>query len=313
MNPIPTLLSATIATLASVGLAQDGGGDGGGKGATRKVRYEHRDTGLHEIRTKDDGFVYERQLEKAEIRRLRESGAITIIKANALCTSTTHTKPRRLTAGGSGTLKVLVSLAGDVVVLPGTSVGLELQPIPGFTLGRPVLATAQTSRNPGRYRGKPVHDDYLLFDVPVRVASDVAPNPKIPVEGTITMGFHDGTTGEDLGRYFADITGRVSVGVRVPRAAPRISAPPPGPRVRRGGERRGSNPEPATGQPSGTRPGRPPSGTSGAREPTRGATPSSTAGDPPPPAGSGSRGEIFTWLVGAVVVLLLWLLLGRRE
>jgi hypothetical protein len=206
-----------VGCLVSDGWAQSGAGDGGGgTGASNGVRYEWRSNGLFEVKPNRVGSNSARRLSGASINRLRKTGAITIT-SNNVCRATVHSNPRRLSPGQSGTLKVLVTLRGDAVALSESFAELVLNDVRGFVCGKPVVEVAPVSTRAGRFLGKPVHDDYILFHVPVTVADDLETPLNIYVGGLITLDLHDGKTGAEMGRFYTDVAGLVKVGTPLPQ------------------------------------------------------------------------------------------------
>ncbi len=219
MKALTVILAAAFCLpalgLPTRGIAQDGSGDGETSGDAMKPpkpTYEQRKDGLYEMKMNTGGAVVGRRILPPEFRRLWKSGAITTIKANDVCRASVSSKPRRLTPGRSGMVKVLVTIGGDFLAQSGAHIVLELANVEGFTFGAPTLEPAKPSRKQGPFQGKPVHDDFLLFNVAVDVASSVKPQNQIYITGTVTLDLHDGKTGVEMGRFFADVVGRVNVG-----------------------------------------------------------------------------------------------------
>ncbi len=315
-----------VGCLVSDGWAQSGAGAGagdGGTGASNGVRYERRSNGLFEVKPNRVGSNSARRLSGASISRLRKTGAITI-NSNNVCRATVHSNPRRLSPGQSGTLKVLVTLRGDAVALSKSFAELVLDDVRGFVCGKPGVALAPVSMRAGRFLGKPVHDDYILFDVPVTVADDLETPQNIYVGGLITLDLHDGKTGAEMGRFYTDVAGLVKVGTPLPHvevakpskseasggrgdgengetgrdsgSAQRATSLAESPRVATadGTQERGSG-ESRSGEGSGPRPGR--------------------ESDPIEPGESSDNRRLLAWSLGGTIVvsLLLLLVLVRRK
>jgi hypothetical protein len=224
MTPLrTTLLAAVVLALASVGTGQPPPDQAGQPPPDQagsqpgKVRYEQREEGVVEIVRNANGTLSERLLSQQEMEARRGSAAdIHTVEAGSMIHCEAYSKPRRMAPGQSGALKVMGLLSGHYVALPGSHIKLSLEPVEGLVFGVPVLQAAPAGTRPGKFQGKPVYDDFILFDVPLSVSDKVkAPNKRIFLKGKLYLEIHNGKTGAKVGAFVANVAGRVDVGKRL--------------------------------------------------------------------------------------------------
>jgi hypothetical protein len=227
------LPSALLTALLCVGtvVAQNGGvGDGGevkGEGTTKKPankipkpEYVYRSKGIVEITFHADETQTERIVPPAEIRALRAKNLIPKIHASKLFEASVSTRPRQLAPGESGTLHVLVMLANDAVVLPGSKVSLEVfkDTLP-ISLGESSVVPASKGTLPGHFRGTLVHDNIVEIRTPITINADAVAK-SYPIPGHVEIESHSGKTGQLVGVFYCGINGWLKVGRSL--AAPEI-------------------------------------------------------------------------------------------
>ena len=236
--------------------------------------------------------------------------------AGAYCSFQLSVVPAKLMPGQSGTLRVLAALRGNSV-LPSPA---PLEMVGPTAQGSLMLgALSPQPAGPGRlaaaYLGRPVYDNYAVFEVPVAMAGDAALGSKHVAAVDMRFDLFDGNTAQPIGRF----VDRVSMEIEVGRVAD--------PEVR-GLARGGSAPPaeaPTTGTPSAA-PGAAP--VAGLDRPLTGrvlvadttpATAAPTAAEPPPAESSqptvDEAGGVPVGLLvgGAVAAVVLGLLLLRRK
>lgn len=335
---IPNVSSAIVCvalfSLPAVGSAQDekggtGGDQGGvegGSGVVKSTRviYEQRREGTAEITHHANGTVSERILDPDEVKLLRKEKKIGNIRGDHLFTALPSTRPRRLAPGESGTLFLTVTLAGVAVALPGPHIKLKLESAnTPFRFGTPQLEPATFGNQKGKYQGKLVYDDNMVFRVPITVAA-VAKSPQhVNLSGTLEMQLNDGSDGSAMGIFYTEIAGRVQVGKPMPKN--NVSGGPRDTVGNRGAGR--TTPETAsnTGDgPEGTAPGtktgatgaKAANGAEGRIRPADGAAGANTGesaangGDLLEPQ-EGSN--LMVWGFGGIIVVLLVLILVARR
>jgi hypothetical protein len=320
----PTAFAA-ILVLATVGTAQVPPGTAGEDAG--KVTFEQRENGMVEIIRHANGSVSERVLSRDEVEQRRKAGGVGHVTAGQeLVHGQAYPNPRRMAPGQSGTLKVMAFFGGSCVALPGNHIKLKLQPVDGLVFGVPVLQAAQKGTIDGAFRGKPVYDDFMLFDVPLQVSEVVKPPKKIYLEGDLDLELHSSKTGAKLGVFTVKVGGRVPVGKPLPESHLVVGGqtkPAKGPREKsktRGKTRktpeRTSNPRtgaagssPAGGQNGG---GTGVMGTAGAEDPIGGDEPAGGSSVEPLP---GEAGPSFLILIlgGVIAGILVLILVFRRK
>jgi hypothetical protein len=224
MKPLPLLILAALASLAAPGLGQTGGDGGTGHEKfdptkAKRIVYEKRSTGMAEITYHIDGRIDERILGEAEVVRLRKLGTIGTSRTDDL-RATAHARPARLAPGQSGELLVVVILGGKAVALPGSQADLKLDAAGSpLRFGAPKLDPAKPGRMEGKYKGKPVYDDMMIFRVPLRIVAGAAFPQDARVRGTLEAALYDSETGHVLGTFVSHVDGVVKI-VRATATSP---------------------------------------------------------------------------------------------
>lgn len=230
--PIRVLLSVLTTVLLGAATAVGQSGDANetgemhgesgtpkGKGGTPGTQYLYRDNGVVEITTNPDQTQTERIVPPAEVKELRRRNLIPRIHAAKLFTATVSSRPRQLAPGETGVLHVLVVLASDTVVLPGSKILVKVfgDTLP-VTLGNSRIVPARKGTLPGHFRDALVYDDIVEIRVPVTIKSDAAAK-KYPISGHVEIEVHNGTTGQLIGEFYSGIDGWLKVGRSLATAA----------------------------------------------------------------------------------------------
>jgi len=235
--------------------------------------------------------------------------------AGAYCSFQVSVVPAKLMPGQSGTLRVLAALRGNTVLpspAPLEMVGPTAQG--SLTLGALSPLPAGPGRLAAAYLGRPVYDNYAVFEVPVTMAGDAALGSKHVAAVDMRFDLFDGNTAQAIGRF----VDRVSMEIEVGRVAD--------PDVR--GLARGASAPPADAPPTGAPAAapvaapdagldRPLAGRVLVADPTP-ATAAPTATEPPPEPSQPAvdeAGGVPTGVLagGAVAAVVLGLLLLRRK
>lgn len=236
--------------------------------------------------------------------------------AGAYCRFQASLVPAKLLPGQSGMLKVLATLQGNAVIpapAPMEMVGLMQQG--SVVLGPLSPLPAEPGRLAAAYLGRPVYDNYAIFDVPVTMAADAPLGSKHVAAVDMRFDLYDGNTAQPIGRFVDRVSLTIEVGavpdpqvrgLAAPDAAPAAVAPaaaPPAdaPSVGAAGgaaklpvDGQVRTPEPATTAPA--------------------AAVEAPAGDGPVPSADGAEGVPMPLLLGGGVALaVLGILLLRRK
>jgi hypothetical protein len=151
--------------------------------------------------------------------------------AGAYCSFQLSLVPAKLMPGQSGTLRVLAALRGNTVLpspAPLEMVGPTAQG--SLTLGALTPQPASPGRLAAAYLGRPVYDNYAVFEVPVTMAGDAALGSKHVAAVDMRFDLFDGNTAQPIGRFVDRVSMEIEVG-RVPdpdvRGLPRSGGAPP--------------------------------------------------------------------------------------
>jgi hypothetical protein len=133
--------------------------------------------------------------------------------ASAFCRFVAAIKPQKLMPGQSGVMVVSALLNGQAVLpspAPMEMVGARQQ---GFvSLGELGFHPAELARQAPGYAGRPVYDNYAIFEIPVTVAADATVGTKQPVFVDLRFDIYDGASAQPIGRFFDRATAEVEVG-----------------------------------------------------------------------------------------------------
>lgn len=162
----------------------------------------------------------EEQKRMAEFERLtpEERLARNIISgASSLCRFHVAMKPARLLPGQSGTLLITATLQGSAVIPSPAPVELMSPAQQGLVhFGALVVRPADLGSQlaPG-YIGRPVYDNYAIFELPVSLAGDAQIGKKYPVVVDIKFDLYDGNNAQPLGRFLDRATAEIEAGAVV--------------------------------------------------------------------------------------------------
>lgn len=241
--------------------------------------------------------------------------------ASAFCRFVAAIKPPKLMPGQSGVMVVSALLNGQAVLPsppPMEMTGARQQ---GFvTLGEIGFHPAGLASQAAGYAGRPVYDNYAIFEIPVTVAADASVGTKQPVVVDLRFDIYDGVTAQPIGRFFDRATAEVEVGrmldPMVQGGRPAAAAP--------------ADVDPSTASAGGTTAANPgtPTETAGkvirGQEPTLASepdgVPSATTPQPAAPIGDwapipddGGMLPLPVWLGGGALLVVIVLMLARRK
>lgn len=237
--------------------------------------------------------------------------------ASAYCRFSVSVTPAKLMPGQTGTLKVLAALQGTTVLPAPAPMELMSQPQQGaLTLGAMVAQPAAPGRLAPAYVGRPVYDNYAIFELPVTMAADAPMGSKHVASVDMRFDLFDGNSAQPIGRFLDRVGTEIEVGrvadpaVNFGAAAAAAPDAEPAP----AGASASAAPTPAAAQ--GGAPARTFDGKVLVADETP-AAPSAAApeSDGLPALPSVQPGGLPTWLLagGGVVVLLVVILLLRRK
>ncbi len=157
-----------------------------------------------------------------QIRRARDArnqpdpsvgNAVEPMRGGHLFSPVVHLRPRRLAPGERGVLHVVVTLgeAGHVVLASSVAELRLVGDSPLLKLGAPLLGKARIGRAAKKFKGKPVYEDTLNFEVPITIGASAVAR-EYAVKGVVRLFLHDGSSGDPQGLFVADVVGSVRVG-----------------------------------------------------------------------------------------------------
>lgn len=236
--------------------------------------------------------------------------------AGAYCRFTTSVREGKLMPGQSGTLLITATLQGAAVMPSPPPIELVAPAQQGVaTVGALAVRPADIARLAPGYAGRPVYDNYVVFELPVTLSPEAQIGKKVPVVIDLKFDLYDGASAQPIGRFVDRATAEIEVGAE---PKPNVSLPAaaaPTPPV----EALGAAPvEPAKPQPDAA-PANPAAVggnamTSVVPSPAPQEAPEeSTAGSSLPPVGDSDGLPLWPILAGGGLVLVLVLLLARKK
>lgn len=170
--------------------------------------------------------------------------------ASAYCKLLATVTPAKLMPGQSGTLKILATLQGHAVIPSPAPLEMLAQPQQGaVSLGGLAIRPADVGRLEKGYVGRPVYENYAVFEVPVTMAATAVLGSKHAVAVDLKFDLYDGASAQPIGRFLDRVGTEIEVGavpdpqvkggvarpaaavadVGKPLVAPPAEAAPPGP------------------------------------------------------------------------------------
>jgi hypothetical protein len=147
--------------------------------------------------------------------------------ASAHCRFVASLRPAKLLPGQSGTLLVTAVLMGDAVLPSPPPLELMSSTSQGVvSLGGLMVRPADNGRLAKGYLGRPVYDNYAVFEVPVTLAADAQIGKKYPISVDMKFDLYDGSSAQAIGRFLDRVVHEVEVGT-VPDPAVRGAARAP--------------------------------------------------------------------------------------
>lgn len=159
--------------------------------------------------------------------------------AQAYCTFVATPKPAKLMPGQSGVIVVTAVLKGAAVIPSPAPLEVISAPQQGLaTVGLPAFHPAEAGRGLAKgYVGKPVYDNYAIFEVPVTMSPQAEIGRKQAVSIEMRFDLFDGSSAQSIGRFLDRASAEIEVGQAlnprvqgggVPAAAERVVKPDAG-------------------------------------------------------------------------------------
>ncbi len=133
--------------------------------------------------------------------------------ASAYCRFSASVAPAKLLPGQSGTLRVLAALQGNTVMPAPAPMELVAPAQQGALVLGPIVAQpASPGRLAAAYVGRPVYDNYAIFELPVTMAADAAMGSKHIASVDMKFDLFDGGTAQPIGRFLDRVSLEIEVG-----------------------------------------------------------------------------------------------------
>jgi hypothetical protein len=202
------LLRILLALVCLNAIAPCQNGEAGEEGANPDVTRR-----LNEAKEKSQGRG-DKDTEKKENLTPEQMLARNITSgASAFCRFYATVKPTKLMPGQSGVVSVAAILLGDAVIPsppPMELIGAAQQGVIG--VGAMSFQPAQPGKHAKGYLGRPVYDNYAIFEVPVTVSSDAEIGKKQRVAIDMRFDLYDGNSGQPVGRFVDQVSTEIEIG-----------------------------------------------------------------------------------------------------
>lgn len=133
--------------------------------------------------------------------------------ASAFCKFVAAVKPAKLMPGQTGVIVVSALMSGQAVLPSPAPMEMIGSPQQGIaTLGGLSFHPAEMGRQAAGYLGRPVYDNYAIFEVPVTVAPEATIGTKQPVSIDLRFDIYDGVSAQPIGRFVDRVTAELEVG-----------------------------------------------------------------------------------------------------
>jgi len=171
---------------------------------------------------RDGGEIDEKAMKEADeheveaLKRLTpEERLARNVRSNAsqFCRFVAAIKPQKLMPGQSGIMVVSALLNGQAVLpspAPMEMIGALRQGV--VTLGGISFHPAEMGRHATGYVGRPVYDNFAVFEIPVSVAADATIGTKQAVSVDLRFDIYDGVSAQPIGRFVDRVATEVEIG-----------------------------------------------------------------------------------------------------
>lgn len=134
--------------------------------------------------------------------------------ASTYCTFTATPKPARLMPGQSGIIVVTAILRGDAVLPAPATLEVLSPPQQGLaTLGAPSFRPAEAGKLAKGYLGRPVYDNWAIFEVPVTMSTEAVVGKKQPIALEMRFDLYDGNSAQAVGRFIDRTSTEIEIGL----------------------------------------------------------------------------------------------------
>lgn len=143
-------------------------------------------------------------------QRMQRSG---VLSASSFCRFIASIKPARLMPGQSGVMVVTAVLSGQAVLpAPATMEQVSASQQGLVSLGALSFRPAELGKLAPGYLGRPVYDNYAVFEIPVTMSPQAELGKKQAVQVDLRFEIYDGTTAQSIGRFLDRAAAEVEVG-----------------------------------------------------------------------------------------------------
>lgn len=144
--------------------------------------------------------------------------------ASAHCRFYTSFRPAKLMPGQSGTMLVTMTFHGAAVLPAPPAIEMVSGPRQGpVTVGALAVRPAEPGRLASGYLGRPVYDNFAVFEIPVTLTGEAPIGSKQPVSVELKFDLYDGVSAQPIGRFVDRATGEIEVGQQ---PDPKVAVPP---------------------------------------------------------------------------------------
>lgn len=151
--------------------------------------------------------------------------------ASNYCRLMASVTPAKLLPGQSGTLRILATLQGHAVLPSPAPIEMLGQAQQGaVTLGALAARPADAGRLEKGYLGRPVYENYAVFEVPVTMAPTAVIGSKHTVAVDLKFDLYDGNSAQAIGRFLDRAATEIEVGRTLDpevKGVPRRAETPP--------------------------------------------------------------------------------------
>lgn len=133
--------------------------------------------------------------------------------ASNFCTFVATPKPAKLMPGQTGVLVVTAILKGQAVLPSPAPLEITSPATQGLaTLGSATFRPAEPGRLHQGYLGRPVYDNWAIFEVPVTMSPEAQVGRKQPVVLDFKFDLYDGMSAQAVGRFLDRAATEIEVG-----------------------------------------------------------------------------------------------------
>jgi hypothetical protein len=135
--------------------------------------------------------------------------------ANAYCTFVANPKPAKLMPGQTGVLVITAILKGSTVIPSPAPLEVISASLGGMaTIGTPAFRPAEIGKGglAKGYLGRPVYDNWAIFELPITMSADAVVGRKVPIAIEMRFDLFDGASAQTIGRFLDRVSAEIEVG-----------------------------------------------------------------------------------------------------